>query len=548
MSVIKKAGIGILIVVLVLFIAAAIYVRFIATRGLPDYNDSVVIEGITDKVTIYRDQYAVPHIYAKNEQDLYTAVGYCMAQDRLWQMDLLRRATTGRLSEIFGEDLVETDLLVRSLQIPNKSRMIMKKTDEKILRALEAFSKGVNFYIETHQKKLPPEFIILGYKPEKWEPEHSFNLIGYIAWDLTTGWANEVTLYKILQKFGIERCRDLIPDVLMERSAVYPDFQGNLSGLELNRDLIGHARILEELGLTIFSGSNNWAVSGKKSATGMPILANDMHLGLFAPGIWYQMHLIVDGKLNVTGVVLPGQPNIVCGHNEYIAWGMTNVMLDGMDFFLEKINPQNPNEYEFKGRWRPMEVRKETIKIKGGKTVEKELRFTHRGPIISGFKNVEGKAISMRWIGNEYSHEMRTVYLLNRARDWVDLTDAVKTFISISQNIIYADTEGNVGLYCCAGVPIRKAGDGISIMPGWTDEYDWTGLVPFEKLPHSYNPANGFVSSANNKTVNNDYPYYISQWFDLPFRIDRIREMLNEKDKLTIQDFRRMQADFKSKL
>ncbi|MBW2141306.1 MAG: penicillin acylase family protein [Deltaproteobacteria bacterium] len=548
MSILKKVGIGIVIVIVIALIAGTIYIRSLATRGLPNYNRNVVIDGIKDEVTIYRDDYAVPHIFAKNEHDLYMAAGYCMAQDRLWQMDLIRRVTAGRLAEIFGEDLVETDLLMRSLRIPEKSRMVMSRTDENITKAVEAFSRGVNVYIEKHSKKLPPEFSLLKYKPEKWEPVHSYNLIGYMAWDLTTAWINEILLYKLVQKFGSEMCQDLIPDVPGQKSVVYPGFQGKMSELELDADLVKHARVLEDLGLTIFSGSNNWAVSGEKSLTGKPIFANDMHLGLFAPGIWYQMHLAVDGKFNVTGVALPGQPNVVCGHNDRIAWGMTNVMLDGMDFYLEKINPDNPNEYQFEGKWRPIEVRKEKIKVKGGQEVEKEIRFTHRGPIISGFKKVQDKAISMRWIGNEYSNEMRTIYLLNRAKNWSDFKEAVNTFISISQNIIYADVDGNIGLYCSAGVPIRKSGDGISVVPGWTGEFDWTSLVPFDDLPHSFNPGSGFVSSANNKTAPNDYPHYISQWFDLPFRIDRIREMLTEKDKLSQEDFKRMHSDHKSKL
>jgi len=239
---------------------------------------------------------------------------------------------------------------------------------------------------------------------------------------------------------------------------------------------------------------------------------------------------------------------VVAGHNDRIAWGLTNVSVDGMDFYIEKINPDNPNQYLFNGQWRDLEVRKEKIKTSDGEIIEKELRFTHRGPIISQFKDVEDMAVSMRWIGNMFSNEPRTVYLLNRAGNWSEFQDAVKTFISISQNIIYADVDGNIGLYCCAGVPIRPKGDGVALAPGWTDEYDWTGLVPFEQLPHTYNPDRGFVASANNKTTDNDYPYYISTWYAPPYRIDRITEMLLEKDKLSTDDFKRMQGDHKSKL
>ncbi len=273
-----------------------------------------------------------------------------------------------------------------------------------------------------------------------------------------------------------------------------------------------------------------------------------MHLGLGAPGIWLQMHQVVKGKLNVTGVALPGAPAIVCGHNDRIAWGMTNVEVDNLDFYLEKTDSSKPDQYLYNGAWRKMEVRREKIAVKGGTVVEKDLRFTHRGPVVSDFKGIKDQVISMRWMGNEDSSELRTVYLLNRARDWNDFRAAIRSFVSISQNIVYADMDGNIGLHCAAGIPVRKKGDGLTVLPGWTDEYEWKGVVPPEKLPNSYNPREGFVSSANNKTVNAAYPYRISSWFDPSHRIRRIREMLREREKHSIESFRRMHADQHSKL
>jgi penicillin amidase len=271
-----------------------------------------------------------------------------------------------------------------------------------------------------------------------------------------------------------------------------------------------------------------------------------MHLLIFTPGIWYQMHQVVEGEFSVTGVALPGTPLITAGHNDRIAWGFTNVMNDDTDFYREKINPVNPDEYEFNGAWRAMETRPETIRVRKGKPVERELRFTHRGPIISEARGIEGAALSMRWVGNDLSNELRAAYQLNRARNWEEFTAAVRGFRALSQNIVYADVDGNIGLYCCAGVPIRKGGMGIA--PGETDEYDWTGFVPFEELPHVYNPPSGSVSSANNRSAGEDYPYYISYLFYPPYRIDRIREMLAEKDKLSIPDFQAMHLDVRSKL
>jgi penicillin G amidase len=539
--ILKIAGIFLIF----LLFASYIFIRNIARKALPDYEQDITIERLIDEVTVYRDSRAVPTLYASNEQDLYRAVGYVMAQDRLWQMDLLRRATMGRLSEIFGEDLVNTDILMRSLRITDKSIMVLSNTDQQILDALEAFADGVNQFIAQNRGNLPPEFSILGYQPDPWLPEHSVNLTGYMAWDLNMGWTKEVILHKLREKLDDDKFAELVPHLDLQTSPVFPDFALLDAGLQLA--LVEPSVKLREFGLEIFSGSNNWAVSGEKSATGKPILANDMHLGLFAPGIWYQMHHVVDGSLNVTGVVLPGQPFVVAGHNERIAWGMTNVMLNDVDFYLETINPDNPYQYLFMGEWKDMDVRKEIIRTGKKSQVEKEILFTHRGPVISDLKKVDNQTISMKWTGNEYSNEVRSVYLLNRAGNWEDFRKALTTFISVSQNINYADVDGNIGLQMAAGIPVRDKG-GILISPGHDDTYDWKGFVPFDELPFSYNPPIGFVVSANNRSVSDDYPHYISHWFDLPNRYDRIREMLMEKERLSIDDFRDMLADRKSKL
>ena len=539
----------ILVLIVIVLVGGFAYVRHLATRGIPEYDGKLQLSGLSAEVTVYRDQYAVPHIYAQNERDLYRAVGYCMAQDRLFQMDLIRRVTMGRLAEVVGEEAVKIDHLMRALRIAEKSRLMISKTDPAILSQAEAFCQGINQFVALHKDRLPVEFAILGYTPEKWEPVHVFNVASYMAFDLSTGWKIEVMFYKVLAKVGRERLEAILPDMPAYREVVYPDFGQQSASMETEEALLAAGQLLEQLGLTMFSGSNNWAVSGKKSVTGKPILANDMHLGLNAPGIWYQMHQVAtDTGLNVTGVVVPGQPFVTAGHTPHIAWGFTNVMVDDMDFYLEKINPDNPDEYEFNGQWRKMTVKTEKIKVKGGEIVEKKIRFTHRGPIISEFKKVKKEALSMRWTGNEYSNESRTLYLLARARNWDDFKRAVSTFRAVSQNIIYADVNGNIGLYCSAGVPMRKKGAGLAVMPGWTAEYDWQGLVPFEELPHSYNPESGFLSSANNKTVPDEYPHYISSWFCPSYRYRRIHEMLTAKEKLSIEDFMQMHADWKSKL
>lgn len=537
----------ILYLLLIIIVSGYFFVSYISKRAVPDYNKEVFLKGLTDEVKVYRDSFAIPHIYAKNEEDLYRTSGYVMAQDRLWQMDLIRRATQGRLSEIFGEDLINTDLLLRALKIPEKSRMMLNDSSfgEKLL--VEAFADGINQYIEQNIHSLPPEFAILGYNPDKWEPEHSLNAVGYMAWDLSRAtYSTEILLYKIIKELGWERAQGLVPEFSNKKAVIYPGFNIDKSLLDTDASMLEADKKLDELGLKIFLGSNNWAISGEKSVTGMPLLANDMHLGLSAPGIWYQIHQVVEGKLNVTGLAIPGEPFVVAGHNHKIAWGMTNIMVDDIDLYLEKINPENPDEYWFMNEWKQMEIREELIRIKGGDSALIKTRFTHRGPIVSGFKNIE-QAISMKWIGYDYSNVFRSIYLLNKAENWDDFKDAIKTFIDVSQNIVYADNEGNIGLYAAGGIPIRK-GEEYLIKPGQTDEFDWTGKVPFEELPHVYNPESGFVASANNKSVDDSYPYYISSYFAQGYRYQRIVEMLQSKENLSTEDFVQMQSDQNSML
>jgi penicillin amidase len=544
MKTFKRIIAGLLILLVVVAIAGYFFVNHIAKKALPDYSKPVQLSGLIDEVNVYRDAQAVPHIYAKNEHDLYLTTGYLMAQDRLWQMDLLRRVTMGRLSEIFGEDMLGADHLLRALRIPEKSQLVLSGSDESLIIALQAFANGVNQFIENNQKKLSPEFTILGYKPEPWQPIHTVNLIGYMAWDLAGSWQTEITLYKLMSHVEEEKFAQLIPDLGRHRTLVHPaiGFKSTSDMFEL----LDHNKKLQELGLEIFSGSNNWAVAGSKSETGHPILSNDMHLGFGAPGIWYQIHQVIEGQLNVTGVALPGAPVIVVGHNENIAWGMTNLYVDEMDFYLETLSDDG-TKYLLDNEWLDLEIRQETILTKKGDTVVKEIQFTHRGPIVSGIKKVSDQAISKRWTGNDYSNELRSIYLLNRASNWDEFRDALSTFGAVSQNVIYADVEGNIGMQTAGAVPMRNAGNPILPLPGNTREYDWTGMIPFEELPYTYNPPEGYVASANNRTVGDEYPYYIGYWYDMPFRIDRIREMLEEKEKLGVEDYKVMLGDYKSK-
>jgi penicillin amidase len=408
--------------------------------------------------------------------------------------------------------------------------------------AIISFSDGVTQYMEQHIHTLPLEFAVLGYNPEPWEPQHTLNIIGYMAWDLAgVAYSAEILLHQIIEILGPEQSACLMPRMEEREEVVYPRFKLDGDMADADQWLLREQSRLDALGIRIFSGSNNWVVSGEKSETGKPLFANDMHLGLDVPGIWYQMHQVVRDTLNVTGISVPGAPWIIAGHNEDIAWGLTNMYVDDIDLYLETINPDNPDQYRLDGEWKSLDVHQETIHIKGGDSIIVKNKFTHRGPIISDFKSLD-QAISMRWIGNDYSNEARSVYLLNRARNWDDFKNALKTFNAISQNFAYADVEGNIGLYAGGGIPIRK-GPAYLVQPGDTSAYDWQGRVPFEQLPHSYNPESGYVASANNKTVGNEYPYYIGSYFSEGYRMRRITDLLESKEKLSLEDFKDMQAD-----
>ena len=517
-----------------------------AEQALPDYNKNLPLTGLKDTVNVSRDSLGIPHIYATNKLDLYRASGYLMAQDRMWQMDLLRRVTMGRLSEIFGKDYVEADMLFRSLKITEKSKRVLDSISPQLKQLLKAYSDGINQYIANHKENLPLEFSLLAYKPEKWKPIHTMNLTGYMGWNLSGAWESEMILYKLKNKIDSSRYYDLIPDMKLFDTPVYQAQNSKISKKFADNNLLASASKLEGLGVDIFTGSNNWAVSGKKSANGNAMLANDMHLELNSPGIWYQMHQTIKGEVNVTGVALPGAPFIIDGHNSNIAWGMTNVMLDDIDFYRETLHPDTNAKYKFNGKWRDMKVQKEKIRISKDEVVDTTLKFTHRGPVISGFKGTDA-AISMHWIGNEYSNEIKSIYELNYAKNWEDFKNALRTFRAISQNVNYADKQGNIGMYTCAGVPKRET-PGWQIFPGDTGRYDWDAYVPFDSLPHSYNPERGFVYSANNKITNDDYPHYISYWYDLPYRAKRIKEQLASKEKVTVTDFKALQTDHYSKL
>lgn len=520
---------------IVVFAGAFIFIKKFNNKPLIDYNQDIVLTNLHSEVEVYRDENAIPHIIAQNEEDLYRVAGYVIASDRMWQMDLIRRATQGNLSQIFGADFFKTDLMLRALKIDEKSELIYQNLSPEQKLALDAYSDGVNQYIQQNIKKLPIEFKILGYEPAEWKPQNSLNIIGYIAWDLVTAWSNEITLFKIQQQVDSAIFSDFIPN-FDEDLPIYQLV--DVDSLDFTSPISTMGQQIYDLGVIPFMASNNWAASGQKTSTGAPIMCNDMHLGFGIPGIWYQMHLVVDGKLNVAGLTVPGAPGIVAGHNENIAWGLTNVMLDGTDFYIETLNDDS-TKYLLNGEWKDLKIVTEKIVTKEGDTLEGKIRYTHRGPIISEFKKLN-QAISMHWIGYEWSNEYAGIYKLNRASNWDEFRDGCSEFGAVSQNVVYADNQGNIGLQLVGSVPKRIV-PGYVILPGDTTKYDWTGFIDFDSLPREFNPDRGYVASANNKSANVDY--YISQYFYEDYRQERIVEMLEANDSISVDYMKLIQND-----
>ncbi len=507
-------------------------------KSLPQISGDLRVSGIKEPVKIIRDSYGVPHIYAKNEPDLYFALGYAMAQDRLWQMDFSRRLGQGRLSEIFGEDFVKVDRYFRILTAAG----INKEIPVESLTMLQSFANGVNAYLKTHGDRLPIEFRVLRYRPEPWQVDDYIFIVKVITWALSVGWNTDLTAATILKRVGAQMFKDAFPLWPGHAPLIIPEKTSAFSPIP--KLPIETARIIERL-IPLYSAgaSNNWVVAGKKSINGKPILANDTHLPLKNPSFWWEVHLVCPG-IDVSGFAVPGVPGIAIGHNRHVAWGITNVMVDDVDFYIEKINPKNPRQYWYKDRWEAMKVKVETIRIKGKDPVKAEILLTRNGPIVNDTSgDLKENPISARWSFTDAQQPVQAGSLLLKARDIEGIKEALRYWEVPGQNFVFADTNGNIGYWCCASVPIRLKGDGLIPVPGWTGEYEWNGYVPFEERPHLINPESGFIATANNKVAGKDYPYLISRYWEPIDRITRIVQLLKDKEKLSVDDFKQMHQD-----
>ena len=537
--------IGIFGVLAVFFI---IFGYFYLKSILPDYSGKINIKGIAGKVEIIRDKNGIPQIFAENELDAAFAQGYVHAQERLFQMDLVRRAGQGKLSEIFGEKTIKFDKLFKTLRLKVITKLGFGGLSDNSKKMLIAYSNGVNSYIENNVSKLGIEFSLLGYEPEKWEPEHSLLISKMMAWELNISWWTDIVFTKLVKKYGAENAKDLLPNYPENAPTIIPKNINTLS--MLNDDLIKTDREFRDfMGFAAnHYGSNNWVVSGRKTKSGKPIIANDPHLVFSVPDKWFVVS-INSPTLKVDGFSLPGVPGIVIGKNQDIAWALTNVMADDCDFYSEKIDLKK-KEYLLDNQWRKIKSVKDTINIKNEDPVIIDIYSTHRGPIINNvhefiMKKKKQDVLSMRWTALEFNREFEAIYNLNKSKNWNDFNNALRDFSTPGQNFVYADVKGNIGYICAAKIPIRANNSPTFIFDGTKSESDWKGFVDYSLMPKLLNPASGFIATANNKTSDN-FNYHISNLWEPSSRIENISEKLSRNNKVDTSFCFDLQNDFYS--
>ncbi len=528
----------IIIAMATLILTVVIWCYIQIKKSLPQLEGELILDGLKQVVTITRDENGVPHIRAENEHDLFFAQGYVTAQDRLFQMDLARRKASGGLSEIFGEKLLVTDKFMLSIGLRRAAKLSEELYTDETRTLLDAFSLGVNRYISQaiNKKALPLEFRLIGYEPTPWSPLDSLAIGKLLAFDLNWNWKGQAFRNYLLQNFSTEEALELFPtDTAQAQIAVkhLTDAKINLSGLE-NIELPNTS-----------NGSNNWVIAGSKTESGYPVLANDPHLELTTPSVWYQTHLNSQTS-NVSGVTIPGIPGVMLGHNEFIAWGVTNTGADVQDLYLEKRNSKNPRLFEYLGNWEEADVVKDEIRVKGQNSHFHETEITRHGPIISKFTSLDAAhyALSLKWTAYQPSAELEAIVDMNKAQNWDEFAQALQSFQTPVQNFVFACKDGTIAYRTNGLIPIRKTRtSGLVPIPGWTDEYEWEGFIPWDELPTIINPEEGFISTANHKLVDDSYPYHISYTWAPSYRQQRIVDFLHSKSTLSLNDMKELQYD-----
>lgn len=550
----------IVVTFVVLAVLAAGGTAYLVTQSFPVKSGEIEVPGLLGPVEVIRDLDGVPHIYATTTHDLFLAQGYVHAQDRFWQMDFWRHIGMGRTAELFGANQVEADVFLRTMGWGDVARREYERAPRAVREILDSYTAGVNAYLEERTGyRLSFEYAVLAirnrdYSPEPWSPADSLVWGKVMAWDLRSNLDDEIDRTVLLGKLPAERVTQLYPDFPASHPFSVPD------ATPVVADVGQVSAALDELVGGSFEGigSNNWVVAGTKTASGYPLLANDPHLEIQMPSIWYTvgLHCLPKGDRcpwNVAGVGFPGTPGVVIGHNDRIAWGVTNLGADTMDLVVEKVDRDDPTNYELEGRLLPMEIKRETIKVAGDDPVVIEVRRTIHGPVVSGIfadldqigdavTTPEDYVVSLRWRALEPSQLVESILQYNLAGNWDEFRFALNKFDIAGQNFVYADVDGNIGYQATGRVPIRASGDGSLPVPGWTNEFSWQGYVPFSQMPSVFNPPQGFIVTAN-QPPQQDGPF-LGRDFDLGYRADRITNLLQSFGRVvTADDMRSIQMD-----
>ena len=548
------ARIAALALVSLLLLLAGLFFLY-RSASLPRMSGALRMAGLQATVDIVRDAEGVPHIYAKSAHDAYFALGVAHAQDRLWQMEMNRRIAAGRVAEILGPKALDTDRFLRTLGIRRNAEAILRNLAPDARAALDAYAEGVNRYLEGRSGPLPPEFLLAGAPaPAPWEPADSIAWMTMMAWDLGANWTQELLRMRMAQRLDMAHIQSFLPPYPGDAPLHTRDYTS------LYRSLAGTVAQLEKVSraappsLVEGMGSNNWVLGGARSSTGKPLLANDPHLGLSAPALWYFAHLSAPG-LNVIGATLPGLPVVTLGRTDRIAWGFTNTAPDVQDLYIEAVNPDNPAQYRTPDGWAEFEQRVETIRVKGEKDVQLPVRATRHGPVITGALPLADRApvdarthvIAFAWTAlRPDDMSFQSSLRVNRARDWEEFLAASRDFGAPQQNVVYADVDGNIGYVAPGRVPVRRRDNdlkGLAPAPGWDERYDWNGFIAFDDLPRQYNPMSQQIVTANQKVVGPAYPHFLTSEWALPYRANRIASLLDSAPVHDLASFARIQED-----
>ena len=526
------------IIVIALLVAASAYGYGALRQAVPQAAGLFCHDRLQQEVTVYQDSRGVPHIYAATRDDLMFAQGFVQARERLWQMETHRRFVQGRLSELIGKSMLETDILLRTIGLKRVTALVLEKTSPEGRQCLEAFADGVNAYLQ--EGPLPPEMRLLGITPEPWTAEDSAGIVTLLAYNLGDNWQIEAIRLALREALSGDLFGELLPPFEgWETPAVWTEEKAAPAAAENLQQLLATAD-LQSLAVLPSLGSNSWVIAPELSATGTAVLANDPHLNLSLPGIWFENHLSLEGTMDVYGWSVPGSPGVIIGHNEFIAWGMTNIG-DNQDLYLEKQDLENPHRFLYDGEWYEAEVLTEEIMIRGKDEPEHlEIVLTKNGPLVAS-----APPLSLRW--NAYDLEASTVDAIlgiNEAQNWEQFVVSLDFFTAPIQTLVYADVAGNIGFRVVGQVPIRSQGRGLLPQPGWTSETRWDGYIPMRELPALFNPADGYIATANHRVESEGYPYMIALDVAPPYRMERIVELLSAGSPFTVEDFQEMQIDW----